>query len=451
MKRKSSFRENKKVKIAKRGNWCGGGWTAGQAKDASDMTPADYNVPALSSQDQNCKAHDIALYEAETKEDVERAHEEFYVNSADTFEGRVQSKLVYLFGPTNPNPNKRKHKAVRRDHLQKSKKLRGSMGRFESLDPKHYPKPNNPGPSTEPLPRGAEPVAADPGMPRGVTAAAVAPSGGRGQTNNQGETHVDMLPTFTYLPFKHTQQCFMKFRQQNTMDLAAGTVGSTSCVAHTFRLNSIYDVRSEYGFIADPAAAADAADTTINTPHMRAYWMNFYRYWTVTKSYYRVKIWTTTKSTTGEIYVYAYKHGQQHPPCRNYLADTRIQHFVRKNHPNVSYIKVHTPNSTETDYNLYEDKVGYFEGTWSPGSISNTIAEDEYSETWHKATEVPSHRQLLTIMCQRSERAENIAYSLTYEIEMVFEVQLKDLKAEHEFVTSDSAIPAIAGYCAQQN
>ena len=423
------------------------------------MTAQDYNVPALSAQDQNCKEHDIALYEATTDEDVDKAHEEFYVSSAGTLEGRIQSNLVHMFGPSEPNSAKRKRKHLRREHLQKSKKAHTSMTQSGWWSDSHgNSHPSGPGTQTGP---GTLPGPADPGMPRGgqqqpqgpqtqtasVSAAVVS---GRGHTNKQGETPVDKLPTLSYLPFKHTQQCYMKFRHLGTLTAASGST-STSCATATYRLNSIYDVYSTYGFVADPTAVAETADATINTPHMRAYWMNFYRYWTVTRTHYKLKTWTTTTSNTGEIVVYLYKHGQQHPPIRNYTTDTRIEHFVRKNHPNVSYHKLYTPNTTETDFNLFEDKVDIRTGVWTPGSISNTIAEDEFSETWHKATEVPSDRQLMTIMVQRSERAEDKEYVVKYELEMVFEVQLKDVKAEHEFVTNDSAIPAIAGYYAQQN
>lgn len=43
------------------GNWCGPGWTAGQYKDAKDLTEEDRNVPAIDALDQACKEHDIEL------------------------------------------------------------------------------------------------------------------------------------------------------------------------------------------------------------------------------------------------------------------------------------------------------------------------------------------------------------------------------------------------------
>lgn len=45
------------------GNWCGPGWTAGQYKDAKDLTDEDRNVPAIDELDAHCKTHDILLHD----------------------------------------------------------------------------------------------------------------------------------------------------------------------------------------------------------------------------------------------------------------------------------------------------------------------------------------------------------------------------------------------------
>lgn len=210
MKRKSAFRENKKVKIVKRGNWCGGGWTAGQAKDASEMKREDYYVPALSSQDQNCKDHDIALYEASTKEDVEKAHQEFYMNSADSIEGRVQSNLVYMFGPTDPNPKKRKRQTIRRDHLSKSKKVHMTQNSWwtdshPDPKPKNLPKPlpappRDPG-LPPPAPAGPNVIPAD--DPMGMSPQMVATS--NSVNNKTHETAVDPVHDVIMKPFRKVQ------------------------------------------------------------------------------------------------------------------------------------------------------------------------------------------------------------------------------------------------------
>lgn len=45
------------------GNWCGPGWTAGQHKDAAELTDADRNIGAVDALDQACKEHDIELHD----------------------------------------------------------------------------------------------------------------------------------------------------------------------------------------------------------------------------------------------------------------------------------------------------------------------------------------------------------------------------------------------------
>lgn len=284
-----------------------------------------------------------------------------------------------------------------------------------------------------------------------------ATAGGSMVKKGDGETAVDPIPTRIYNPFRKTEQVFMKYYKRGTLSPASGALGSTSCTAETFRLNSIYDIQTLSAFVQDPTPAADAADGTVNTPTMREYWSNFYRYWTVTKCHYKIHFWSNTVHGSGEFVGYVYFHGQQHPPVRNYLADTRVEHFVRKSHPNMYFKKFHSipPGSAGgSEINPWDKQhnlIKTVEGTFVPGSINNLVSEDDYQETWHKMTEVPSHRELLTIMTQRTERSSDITYNMQYNLELIYEVQLKDLKAQYEFLTADSAIPAIAAFAAQAN
>lgn len=51
------------------GNWCGPGWTAGQYKDAKDLTDEDREVPPIDELDAHCKTHDILLHDYPDKAD----------------------------------------------------------------------------------------------------------------------------------------------------------------------------------------------------------------------------------------------------------------------------------------------------------------------------------------------------------------------------------------------
>jgi hypothetical protein len=88
------------MSIAGHGNWCGPGWSAGQKKDAKDLTDEDLDVPAVDQLDADCKAHDIRLRNAETEEDVELANLEFIANAKTRgYKGWVFAELVDWFGP----------------------------------------------------------------------------------------------------------------------------------------------------------------------------------------------------------------------------------------------------------------------------------------------------------------------------------------------------------------
>lgn len=85
------------------GNWCGPGWTAGQYKNAKDMEPSDFDVPAIDDLDQLCKEHDIALHDAESPDDVSNANRVFIERAKEQgFKGNVFSQLVEWFGPETP-------------------------------------------------------------------------------------------------------------------------------------------------------------------------------------------------------------------------------------------------------------------------------------------------------------------------------------------------------------
>lgn len=60
------------------GNWCGPGWSAGQWKDAKDLTKEDLQVPAVDALDMECKIHDTLLHD--------------YPDQADAINKRFQDK-----------------------------------------------------------------------------------------------------------------------------------------------------------------------------------------------------------------------------------------------------------------------------------------------------------------------------------------------------------------------
>lgn len=267
-----------------------------------------------------------------------------------------------------------------------------------------------------------------------------------------GETPITPIPKAIYKPFPDTLNTIHPMRFYIAKDLAQGS-SNTSIATFSVRLNSIYDCSYTLpGFAQDPPPAADVPDAGINNPCMRKYWSEFYNYWTVVGTKYKVKMWVTNPDATAtpapaqaECVAYFYFHGQQNPPIQNYGSNTRVEHFARKRHPNMYYKYIRPTDWTKTGANAFSQVV-VDEGYFKPGSIANLVAEDEFHETWHRNTEVPSYREILTILWQRSERSADVAMRVWFELELEYEVQWKDLKCQHEYITMDSSIAAISQY-----
>lgn len=113
------------------GNWCGAGWTAGQFKNAEDMTFEDLTVPAIDVFDQVCKDHDIFL--AKYPERADEAHKRFSeavqalwddpnTSYTERIKGLLAAKLVHAFGPA---PSSRKYYLI--CHEQERSKNAGRM------------------------------------------------------------------------------------------------------------------------------------------------------------------------------------------------------------------------------------------------------------------------------------------------------------------------------------
>lgn len=81
------------------GNWCGPGWTAGQYKDASELTEEDRQVPAIDDLDERCKTHDIYLHDYPEKADEIN---NWFVNEVKGMgiKGALFALAVSVAGPT---------------------------------------------------------------------------------------------------------------------------------------------------------------------------------------------------------------------------------------------------------------------------------------------------------------------------------------------------------------
>jgi hypothetical protein len=81
------------------GNWCGPGWSAGQFKDAKDLTARDKQIPAVDELDAICKEHDILLQEQ--PQNAEQINGRFMRKARNMgITGKLFALAVEKFGPS---------------------------------------------------------------------------------------------------------------------------------------------------------------------------------------------------------------------------------------------------------------------------------------------------------------------------------------------------------------
>lgn len=251
------------------------------------------------------------------------------------------------------------------------------------------------------------------------------------------ETGVDPVNFEHLRPFPDTNNVIMPYvsRSANSFSIAATTT-ATGQNSIGIRLNSIYDcITTAVGFTADPTPAADTADATVNKPMLMDYWMSLYRYWTVTKTTYKVSFWLQTQDNTAELSIWCYHNGQQQPPLVDDSGTPQIvPDYMRQTHKHCHSKKLRPAATNSTETHIQSRKV-VFEGVYYPGNktVVNDVAEDEFKETWHKATEVPSQREIATFIWNKSDKAPAVAVSGFWYVEVTYHVQLKDLKAIYQY------------------
>lgn len=428
-----SFRSNRKrnkryAPYARVGNWCGPGWTAGQAKDAKDITPQDRNVPALSAIDKVCKEHDIDIADATTDEDLYEADKQFIQNAPKTgIQGIIMAQMVRFRGPSA-------HLSINQD----MDKARGHK-RFRSEVDEH---------STALVvsPTGEF-------LPPSTTENTMAVSGGKGRTEG-AETAVDPWINYKLRPFYQTQNCLMPYIANTNLSIGAG-VGAASVGSFSFRLNSIYDIITTSTYTADPTPTSDTADASVNLPSLWTYWSSIYRYWTVVKTEWTVQLFHNQYANTSdqELSVFCYYNGQQQPPLLNNDGVSNVPDYVRNMHKHVRMEKLYPHSNSEGS--IARGGI-ILKGTYEPGkSVHNDVAEDEFAETWHKTNEVSSQREVCTIIVQRSDYQRNWDTSTLVNVRLklyiTYYVQWKDLVVAYQYPVLDTDYPAVTDPNAKSN
>lgn len=293
--------------------------------------------------------------------------------------------------------------------------------------------------------------------------AMVALGDGRPGRTHGDETSIDK-PKYVHMrPYPDTNNTIHPYFKAGTFSITDGnTAAATNTHIHTFRLNSIWDIYFDTTLVQadDPVWAVETADATIQTPMWRGLWADKYRYWTVVKCHYTYKIWTTsTASSNGtQSTVWCYHHGIQTPPQHDIAtaANTRIPDYARKTHKHCHHKTITSHASVIGNHNPYTTQI-VFNGSYHPGhaSVHNSVAEDEHKQTWHQIQEVPPLREAVSFITQHSDKvcgtqtaAPGMSFSWT--MEMVFQVQWKDLARKYQYPTPGDDLTAITNFMDQR-
>lgn len=282
------------------------------------------------------------------------------------------------------------------------------------------------------------PVVNDP--MNGTTSRAGQAAGATGKYGSHSETGIDAWKNAKLRPFPMTQNAIIPY-YVTTSGLLTSVQTEGGQYNFTIRLNSIWDCLTQRTHSEDPTVVADSADGTIQTPIMRQYWIQLYQYWTVVSCHYKVRFWTEDRGHQ-ELEIFEYKHGMQTPPVVNGSGTSGglLWRKHRMMHPRMRYKTMNLRPTAMTEKDPYERQI-IFEGDWNFGETYNHVAEDELAQTWHKEAECPPMREQVTFLVQRSERSPfGTNVTIKYDVELVYHVQWKDLKAKMEYPYPDADI-----------
>lgn len=441
------------------GNWCGPGWTAGQYKDASELTDADRAVPAIDELDQACKQHDIALHDH--PEDADRINSEFITTVRSMgVTGMLFALAVAVAGPAPslsnlptednmPRPNKRpRHLRYDENNNEIEVTPQGATHtRFRQEEPA----------TQQPVIQESamEDVSMEPGAPQPMAMAMAASSGGP-FTNPGKETPITIPPSITY-GLQETHTTILPYLEYFTIRNLS--FDSTKNYVE-IRLNNPKDRPSTGAQInwiqtnPDPKTLPGIAferrstdnDTTVakfpivpndtNGYMQTQYWKYYskiYESYTVLKTYYRIVIRHCRAGTGNDVTVILNKESQT-------AGDTTDNKIIRDG---TLYEYLGLPNVEK--YQLYgESENGkgpatqIIEGTYYPGMMKRNVANDSEVKTWYKVNESPSLYDSLFLAFFHGPLAPAVRKQhVNVELQLKYTVQFKDLRREFRYPSTN--------------
>lgn len=423
------------------GNWCGPGWTAGQFKDASEMTKDDFNVPALFPLDQVCKQHDIDLNQANTPDEVQMANELFVIQARrHGMMGHFFANLVDTFGPSKPHQKKRKHSETD-PHFALRRKAQ-KMSKYDDYHRRPEPTPTTMTKSKEDEPMTETSVAV-----RSSTAV----QGSSGKVPNQEtpvskvnptyqlqDTHTTILPcyfNFSFAGINHLTPTRLTINATNIITPfesypTLSTVPVTGTIANGVFAGMIPDATTWPSTRLD-ALLVTSASGILPGPQGYAFWKKIYEFYTVTGCHYTLRVYPQCFSDVkregfmiGQ-HREAYKRGNRADQA---IPDTGMSLWRMKHVEGIKWNEYQGTCSRDESGNFVHE----FSGVMYAGNVKTNVQNDEDQKTWHKTAtdEQPDLEETHNFLfyrqptVQRSASDSLFRYNAT--LELKYMVQFKD-------------------------
>jgi len=465
-------RERKRARIGDAsglhyGNWCGPGWSAGQKKDAVELTKADYKVPAVNTQDAICKEHDINIAEAETVDDIKRADETFVQKSKQNgVTGYVMAQLVDHFGPsaTNYLPNKRKRDDVSPVEKKPSRRqLTPTIRR--ALDWKDVVQDIN---TLETDPAGRVSLPNSQSTSKALVVAATQANMMDTNMNGDGssgpgvlkETPVDNPYVIYRGPPDYTFASLPYYRENYIQEV------NTYAYDFVYRMTSVYDAIRNTSSSDLNAGAGTASvqifqtttDADLSPPRWFTYYSSLYSYYKVISCQYNVYI----ENYDGRpIWAYVMFSNETQPPTGASNDDIQLWKGVKYHYIPPCYYSIVTAGQRETtevpgganneagnanagglNFELNDNissgrtNIATFTGEYKPGDFTREIRLDSQVENWTAVNANPSLEENMIIRLKPVNNALNLnngtnfggPLKCTVRVKMNYLVEFKELK-----------------------
>lgn len=289
--------------------------------------------------------------------------------------------------------------------------------------------------------------------------------GGADGGNSLNKPQVTPVSRFPYafegIPRQYTT--ILPYWKTVTNGAVSATAGSRSTDMY-IRMNSIYDILKEdgIGFTADPTAIADIADAGAKeTPMWRAYWGQFWEWWTVVECRYKIDIQLTSNRPDVQMgIIWGYVGLQKPPKVSSGTTDITYDEYRRWKGYNIAVTKGERRTNgvianqtadgggssadpiTSWTENFVNGKNIYhgdgrslsIKGVYHPGDGTHEVTEDELAERWIYGNNVPKEQNLLWIRTfYMPTSAVNVELSYTYRVDVEYVVQYKDQKVIWQF------------------